>query len=170
MKFISHKAVNKLVPFSFHKSLQTNMPDYVLTNSAFSSIYLAPNRIPKNAKAQKQLFKKYDRVDDNLKEYRKDNFIEIDNEIYLVIGTVVKRSILLAYSKDKTKKEITFEMANPGTVLIQLIEDGKNILTPDLSEYELDRLGELSFYDDQVRVFVNIQNTETFEMDLIEVK
>lgn len=171
MNFIPRKTVNKLFPFAFHKQVQKRMDDLVLTNSAFSTIYLAPNRAPKNSKAQKKLFNKYDLVDENMKEFRKKNFLEIGDEWYLVIGTVVKREDLLAYNKGKSMdSELKYVLSNPGQLLVQVIKDGKNILTPDITQAEIDKLGEVIFLDDDVHVYTNIQNIETYEMDLTEVE
>lgn len=169
MKFIPRKSVNTLFPFAFHKQVQKHMPDLVSTNSAFSTIYLAPNHAPKNSKAQKKLFNKYDLLDENLKEFRKNNFIEIGDEIYLVIGTVVKREDLLAYNKGGMDSELKYVLSNPGQILVQIIKDGKNILTPDITEDVIKELGEVVFYDESVHVYTNIQNIETYEMDLEEV-
>lgn len=170
MKFIPKKTVNRLVPFSFYKTLQNRMSEFVLTNSAFSSVYLAPHSIPKNSKAQKRLFKKYDAVDENMQAYRKDNFLEIEDETYLIISTVVRRSQLIAYTKDKSQTDIRFEMSNPGQLLLQVCVDGHNILTPQLSQHDIDQMDELSLDDDRVKVFVNIANTSTYDMDLIQIK
>lgn len=146
------------------------MPELVSTNSAFSTMYLAPNRTPKNTKAQKKLFNKYDLLDENLKEFRKNNFLEIGDETYLVIGTVVKRDALLAYNKGKgMDSELKYVLSNPGQILVQIIKDGKNILTPEITERELKDLGEAIFSDESVHVYTNIQNIETYEMDLEEV-
>lgn len=170
MKFIPRKSVNTLFPFAFHKQVQKHMPDLVSTNSAFSTIYLAPNRAPKNSKAQKKLFNKYDLLDENLKEFRKNNFLEIGDETYLVIGTVVKREDLLAYNKGKgMDSELKYVLSNPGQILVQIIKDGKNILTPEITDDVIKELGEVVFSDESVHVYTNIQNIETYEMDLEEV-
>ena len=170
MKFIPRKTVNKLFPFAFHKQVQKHMRDFVLTNSAFSTIYLAPNRAPKNSKAQKKLFAKYDAVDENLKEFRKNNFLEIGDETYLVIGTIVKREDLLEYKSGKAMdSELKYVLSNPGQILVQIIKDGKNILTPEITDAEIAQLGEVIFSDVNVHVYTNIHNIETYEMDLKEV-
>lgn len=170
MKFIPRKAVNKLFPFSFHKRVQAHMPELVLTNSAFSTMYLSPARTPKNTKAQKKLFNKYDAVDENLKEFRKNNFLEIGDETYLVIGTVVKRSDLMAYKKGETlDSELKYVLSNPGQLLVQIVEDGKNVLTPEITDEKVSSLGEITFDDPRVHVYSNIQNIETYEMDLAEI-
>lgn len=170
MKFIPRKAVNKLVPFSFYKHIQQNMPDFVITNAAFSAQYLTPKTAPQGTKAQKLAFKKYDKVDENMRQFKKDNFLNIDGEYYLVINTVVKRDRLMAYAEDKTREDIQYEMTNPGQLLLQVLVDGKNILTPNITDYEFDRLGELEYRDDDVKIYVNIANTDTYEMDLILIK
>lgn len=177
MNFIPRKKLNDMFHFNFHKALQKKLiNNFILTNSAFSAMYFNPQRAPKNTKAQKKLWNTYDKFDENLKEFRKDNLITIKDQSYLILTTLVPKQDVESY--DKKAEEPNYMLAHPGQILVQYFnENNENIFEPDLymgrkrlgKEIEIDMLENLSINDPHLKLFTYMPNNETFDFTLTQI-